>query len=256
MENSKKILKTLWSLRKFKSFLRVLKGSIYWFSQNELLQLANDTETDKGFFGHGYVRVYDSLLKKRRNEIKSLCEIGLLRHRIQIDNKKDVYEDAPSLKMWRLYFPNARIVGFDIKKFKQPIDKNCTIVQGDQKLRNDLKKIIKEQYEFDIIIDDALHASEHQQISLSFLFPHLTSGGMYFIEDLQYQPQEFEKNNLSKTIKILKKFKETGIWSSPVSSSKEKQTLESQIGDIFFFDSLKGKDVIKSSDALAVIVKK
>ena len=45
---------------------------------------------------------------------------------------------------------------------------------------------------FDIIIDDGSHASYHQQLSFKTLFPTLKSGGIYSIEDLNWQPQEYE----------------------------------------------------------------
>ena len=92
--------------------------------------------------------------------------------------------------MWRQYFPEAQIVGFDIKDFEDPAGQNIKIIKGDQKLRKDLIKISNYSSEIDVIIDDALHASEHQQISLSFLFKYLKPGGLYFIEDLNYQPEE------------------------------------------------------------------
>ena len=36
-------------------------------------------------------------------------------------------------------------------------------------------------------------ALAHQQIALACLFPHVTPGGLYFIEDLNWQPEELER---------------------------------------------------------------
>jgi len=47
--------------------------------------------------------------------------------------------------------------------------------------------------ELDIIIDDASHASHHQQKGFLELFPKLKSGGLYIIEDLRWQPKGMEK---------------------------------------------------------------
>jgi hypothetical protein len=41
---------------------------------------------------------------------------------------------------------------------------------------------------FDVIIDDASHASRHQQIALDVLFSFVKPGGLYIIEDLHWQP--------------------------------------------------------------------
>jgi len=45
--------------------------------------------------------------------------------------------------------------------------------------------------DLDIIIDDASHASHHQQNAFLTLFPKLRSGGLYIIEDLRWQPKTY-----------------------------------------------------------------
>jgi hypothetical protein len=158
--------------------------------------------------------------------------------------------------MWRKYLPNAHIVGFDIQKFTELFDEKCTILCGDQSSREDLQKIIDHHSGYDVIIDDALHASPHQQITLSYLFTHLKSGGLYFIEDLNSQPEGFERTEVPRTVEVLRKFAATGVWSSPLSTPEEKKTLETQVKEIHFFESLKGADPINGADAIAVIIKK
>jgi len=60
------------------------------------------------------------------------------------------------------------------------------IIIGDQSNPQDLEKLYEKAY--DIIIDDGLHASMHQQISLVHLWKTVKPGGCYIIEDLHYQP--------------------------------------------------------------------
>ena len=50
---------------------------------SELLQLASVVDTDKGIPGHGYTRIYEHYFKNDRFNIKCLCEIGLLQHKLQ-----------------------------------------------------------------------------------------------------------------------------------------------------------------------------
>src|SRR3989344_1967413 len=188
------------------------------YRYNDLLQFAIEEATDKGVLGHNYVRVYDFFMRSRRDSIGYLCEVGLLRRVAQRSSSQKVHPEAPSLRMWRKYLPTAHLVGFDIKEFEQPHDKNCTIIQGDQSSREDLQKIVDHHSGYDVILDDARHASPHQQITLSYLFPHLKPGGLYFIEDLNKQREDFERAGVPKTIELLRKFVLTGVWSSPLST--------------------------------------
>jgi len=247
------------------AFVRYCVYCARQYRTNDLLRFANEVKTDKGVDIHNYIRVYNYFLKARRREELTLCEIGLLRDRYQISSLEDrnrkggseeSYSTVPSLRMWRDYLPNARLIGFDISTFQKPKDRKCFIVQGDQSSRDDLKKILDIEKKLDVVIDDALHASPHQQISLSYLFPHLTSGGLYFIEDLRYQPDGFERTDVPKTLELLKKLKTTGAWSSPLATPEEKKALETQVKEIHFFESLKYFNPTSGKDAIALIIKK
>ena len=61
----------------------------------------------------------------------------------------------------------------------------------------------------DIVIDDASHASHHQQNAFLELFPALPSGGLYVIEDLRWQPDAFERPGITKTAQLFRGFSET-----------------------------------------------
>lgn len=239
-----------------RAFAVYLGHCLKQYRYNDLIRFAIEEVTDKGVLGHNYVRVYDFFMRSHRGSIEYVCEVGLLRHVAQRSSTQQVHPDAPSLRMWRKYLPNAHLVGFDVKEFEHPHDKNCTIIQGDQSSREDLQKIVDHHSGYDVIIDDARHASPHQQITLSFLFPHVRSGGIYFIEDLNTQRAEFERDDVPKTIELLKKLQTTGVWSSPLSTPEEKKALETQVKEIHFFESLKGPNLIVDADALAAIVKK
>ena len=105
-----------------------------------------------------------------------------------------------SIDLWREYFPNAKnIVGLDIdSSCKQYEDENNNIFvevgsQDDEKV---LEKLIKKFKNFDIILDDGGHRPELHKKTFNYLFPHLTEGGVYCIEDLHTVfMEEFNKDN-------------------------------------------------------------
>jgi len=55
---------------------------------------------------------------------------------------------------------------------------------GSQVDKNFLGAVIKEMGGVDIVLDDGSHRMEHIPVSLKYLFPHLSDGGIYMIEDL------------------------------------------------------------------------
>ncbi len=106
-----------------------------------------------------------------------------------------------SLKIWRDMFPEAEIVGVDIDaSCKQHEGKNITVEIGDQE---DVE-FLEELGDFDIIIDDGGHTMKQQQVSFETLFPKLSKGGLYVIEDLHTSYwRQFSDSDIT-TIEFLK----------------------------------------------------
>lgn len=140
--------------------------------KNEMFYKGLKYKTDK-ITHHGYHRFYDFFLKQFKNKKINLLEIGI--------------DDGRSLQMWRDYFPDGKIYGFDLKKSTKYSDKkNIYEITGDQSSGNDLENIIKEIKCCDIIIDDGSHVPEHQLFSFNILFKNLLKeGGVYIIEDIE-----------------------------------------------------------------------
>jgi len=107
-----------------------------------------------------------------------------------------------------------------------------------------------------VIIDDGSHAAEHQQISLGGLFPHLESGGLYFIEDLNDQPPHLEETGAVKTRDFLRAISIGKPIGSDFIEQREMEYLLANIADIQFYDSLDYSSTALGQDALAVIRKK
>jgi hypothetical protein len=217
------------------------------FPADELTRLANRYGSDKGnraFGRHYYTRVYHQLFAHLRNQPITLLEIGLQHP----SDKRDAA--SPSLGMWRDYFPCARLIGFDIDDFSSVSLSNCRILQGDMSSRQDLSQLFT-LGPFDIVIDDASHASAHQQIALACLFPHVTPGGLYFIEDLNWQPQELERADMPKTRTLLRQ----KCFKSPVITSAEAQFLAANVESIRLFDT---RDIynLDKRDALGLLTRR
>ena len=179
-------------LKKMKYLLKLV--SLLLSRGNYLTYLANIFFSDKGTLWpnrHNYTKHYHSLFKKNRyNKNLKFLEIGLCRGL----DEGWAQNDVPSIKMWLNYFPHAKIYGYDYSDFSFFKHERVSIFQGDQGNKKHLNDFINiNGGEFDVIIDDASHASHHQQISLGFLFPYLKKGGYYIIEDLDWQPSEIEK---------------------------------------------------------------
>jgi hypothetical protein len=151
--------------------------------------------------------------------------------------------------MWRDYFPYARLIGFDIDDFGSVSLSNCRILQGDMSSREDLSQLFA-LGPFDIVIDDASHASAHQQIALACLFPHVTPGGLFFIEDLNWQPQELERADVPQTRTLLRR----KCFESPVITGAEAQFLAANIESVQLFDT-RDKFNLDKRDALGLLTK-
>lgn len=122
----------------------------------------------------GFLDIYEEHWKPLEYKPITLLEIG-------------VY-NGNSIKTWTDWFPNALIIG--IEKNPQPLvhemeENRVRFFIGDQADTQFLANMCIEFPEFDIIIDDGGHHWDEQQISFTYLWDHVKSGGMYIIEDLQ-----------------------------------------------------------------------
>jgi SAM-dependent methyltransferase len=206
--------------------------------------LANREGTDKGTLAggaHGYSLVYDMVFApyRKKPDIQVL-EMGLAIGGPELDgeiNRK--VTSSPSLNVWLQYFKDSRVVGFDISDFSQIKNDRFTFVRGDSGSRESLEKLLELDRNFDIILDDASHASYHQQLGLSVLFDALKPGGLYIIEDLSWQPAKMEKElpEVLPTAKMLSELLVTG--SCPTTAAidkKDARSIEKSVAGIWVFE--------------------
>lgn len=163
-----------------------------------LTALADAFGSDKGTISgarHSYTLLYDTLLTGMRDGRDTrILELGLARGGPEVGGDADRrITGAPSIDMWLNYFSDPQIVGFDISDFSHLQDDRFTFVRGDCGKEADLERIFAPGDRFDLVLDDASHASFHQQLCLARLFEGLRPGGLYLIEDLHWVPEEYER---------------------------------------------------------------
>ncbi len=179
-------------------------------AQTETLpELAERYGSDKGPRKHRYTELYELLFRPFRDTEITFVEMGLLiggpEHGFDAGRET---RDLPSIRMWLDYFSRASIVGLDISDFSWFDHPRFRFVQCDMDARANIARAGAEIGEANIIIDDASHASHHQQNGFLELFPQLASGGLYVIEDLRWQPKTFEKPGITKTAALFRGFAE------------------------------------------------
>ncbi|MER9197302.1 hypothetical protein NKJ52_24360 [Mesorhizobium australicum] len=164
-----------------------------------LTTLANNFGSDKGsamtplgLAPNKYTYIYDLTFDSFRHESINLLELGLAVGGPEVGGPRDRKVIPPSVQMWLTYFSKAQVFGFDISDFSHIAHPRFTFVRGDAGAEADLRKLAEIANGFDVIIDDASHASFHQQLAFKVLFPCLRPGGLYIIEDLGWQPYIYE----------------------------------------------------------------
>jgi len=142
---------------------------------------------------HGYTPFYNLLFSTLRYKDISFGEIG-------------IYKNS-SMKMWREYFKNARLYGWDCKP-EQNIEERYRIdfvelakndclhnttydymnVKDEKSIESSLSKA---NTKFDILIDDSDHDFWSQIRIIRKAFPYLKKGGMLIIEDMYHSLDQF-----------------------------------------------------------------
>ncbi len=196
-----------------------------------LSELADRYDTDKNRVTgnrHFYARVYDRLLSARRFSLRRLMEIGLCNFQ---------RPNTPSVEMWLAYFPFCHVFGIDLTDYSRLNSDRFSSVVCDQSKRDDLRAAVArfEPGSFEVIIDDGSHASFDQQTTLRELFPLLSDGGWYFIEDLDWHPPGDDPGSITPTKDLLREIRQHGGARSvdPLGIS----ALSCEIAEILFFDS-------------------
>ncbi len=201
-----------------------------------LVAIMNRQGSDKGsvhgyklgmFVGHNYTEIYERLFGDLRDRPITMLEVGIG------PTEPGVLKASPltrgrrggSSAGWREYFAQGDIHAMDILECSELDQERLTTHVGDQGSRESMAKVVASIGKpLDIIIDDGSHQSRHQQITLACLFPALADGGIYVIEDLDWQPPEPE--DMPRTADLLRELQTAGSFNSPVLSDDERAQIE------------------------------
>ncbi len=152
---------------------------------------------------HFYTKHYRTHFRKFKFKRIKLFEIG-------VGGYHYPYVGGNSLRMWKRYFPFAKIISLDIYDKSFVKERRIKLYQGSQVDEKVLNKIINDNGDPDIIIDDGSHINEHVILTFKILFPKLKNGGIYVVEDTEtsYWPDYGgDSENLSNPSTIMNFFK-------------------------------------------------
>jgi hypothetical protein len=145
-------------------------------------------------------------------------------------------QDLPSIRMWLEYFNSAEIIGLDISDFSWFKHPRFSFVRCDLDTLSNIETATQNLSGLDIIIDDASHASHHQQNAFLTLFPKLKSGGLYIIEDLFWQPKTYEKTGITKTAQLFQSYiQDRSFGHADPALAAEFNTMRDQMSGCFMF---------------------
>lgn len=156
-------------------------------------------DADKSSRFHNYLDFYQEQLPDR-DFAGRLLEIGVM--------------DGLSMKMWREYYPDAEIVGIDIKNMDHLYNDSWQVPRSVKLLdiNGTIEKPVRSLGMFDIIIDDGSHYMHDQQRSFELLYySQLNEGGVYIIEDLWTSYIDYYQNAKLTTLEYLKVLEKKGM---------------------------------------------
>ena len=157
-------------------------------STDELSTIAFKYGSDKcPAIGHRYTPEYHRLLEPMRASARLVLEIGIGNAPLMVPLVGSHYKPGASQRMWRDYFPNARIGGCDILRNVLFSEDRIQTFYADQSDAASLTSLVVNDIratQIDLIIDDGSHKKEHQIISFKTLWPYVCHDGFYIIEDV------------------------------------------------------------------------
>ena len=132
---------------------------------------------------HGYERVYEPILKRYRDSMVKVLEIGVFK--------------GAGIRAWSEYLTQCSITGFDTFQRipKAEVDlgeaKRVTLIDGDSREPNFLYG------NYDFIFDDGAHDPLSQSKTFSRMIEKLKPTGVYFIEDVDPKAEGYDALLLS-----------------------------------------------------------
>ena len=155
----------------------------------DLAELMNHYGTDKDV--NGYCQLYHTLFDGLRKEPLTILEVGIGTLIAEAPSSMlgyaaRHYKPGGSLRAWRDYFPNARVIGIDTQPDTQFSEERIETYLCDSRDVQAVAALIDQIGVMpDVIIDDGSHLDTDQLATAKALYPHLLpQDGVYVIEDI------------------------------------------------------------------------
>ena len=162
-----------------------------------LNQLCDKYGSDKGeivseghpyrWASHSYADFVERLFGHCREHVRSVFECGLGTNNPALKSSMGVNgRPGASLRVWRDYFPNARVWGADIDRDILFEEERIATHYCDQTDPEAIRALWAEipDVAFDLMIDDGLHTYEAGVSLFEGSIHRLRTGGVYIIEDV------------------------------------------------------------------------
>ncbi len=143
---------------------------------------------------HTYVDFYSLLFGQRRDSVRRVFECGIgTNDPSLVSSMGQQGMPGASLRVWRDYFPNARIVGADIDRSILFTEDRIDTRHVDQTDPGSVRQLWEslDAEPFDVMIDDGLHVFSAGICLFENSIHKLATGGAYVIEDVM--PADFMK---------------------------------------------------------------
>jgi hypothetical protein len=172
-----------------RSLLNRIFGQLGWRSQfekdhKEFHSLTNKHPSDK-WATHNYTEKYFRHFQPLRHERLGFLEIGVGGYENDAVGYANSQLGGDSLRFWKDWFPKSVIHAIDIQDKSALQEDRIVIMRGSQTDESFLKDVVKRIGKLDVVIDDGSHINSHVIQTFKFLFPLLSDGGVYVVEDTQ-----------------------------------------------------------------------
>lgn len=167
--------------------------------EQTLRKIGEKCRTDKA--SHGYLELYDRFFSPFRNENKSIMEIGV--------------RGGQSMRMWKEYFPKGKIFGIDINpECIKHAEENVEIHIGNQ-TDGYFMSYVGSLADPDVVIDDGSHITLWTQETFDILFPMLSPGGFYVIEDIHCYRETRLRNKVTSAVNTISGIPDSQLVNHP-----------------------------------------
>lgn len=138
---------------------------------------------------HNYADFYESIFHLRKNDVALVIECGLGSNDPDMVSSMGIDgRPGASLRLWRDYFPKARIIGVDIDTGILFSEDRISTFECDQTSRASIETFVEKadlvEESADIIIDDGLHRFHAGRSFFEGMIKYLSPQGVYVIEDV------------------------------------------------------------------------